>query len=501
MRTNVLEYLEESVARVPDQIAFSDGAQSLTFRELYNQARAVGTALRDNGYHKEPILVCMKKSPQTVAVFFGVVYAGCYYVPLDDETPPYRIQMIAQRINPRAAVCGESLQKLLEGTEIASVYNASDLVKAEPDDELLRRVRDNAIDMDPLYTVFTSGSTGVPKGVVASHRSVLDYVESLSDTLGFDSDTVFGNQAPLSIDACLKELYPTLKVGATTYLIPKSLFMFPLKLTAFLNEHQVNTLCWVASALTMLSAYGALEQDLPRYLRTVAFGGEVFPQKQLEMWLAALPDTRFFNLYGPTEATGMSCYYEVPRDFSMPLPVGRPFRNTEIILLGENGQAVPHGEAGEICIRGAGLTLGYWGDFEKTAEVFTQNPLNQFCADPIYKTGDLGRFNDAGELMFMSRRDHQIKHMGHRIELGEIEAAAGQAEGVRRACCVYDDESHKITLFYVGEIAVSALASQLRSMLPRYMVPGAFIPLESFPLTVSGKLDRKALTERLRDTK
>ena len=247
------------------------------------------------------------------------------------------------------------------------------------------------------------------------------------------------------MDACLKGLYPTLKFGATTYIIPKSLFMFPLKLVEFLNEKKINTICWVVSALTMISAFGTFEKAVPKYLHTIAFGSEVFPIKQFKLWRQYLPNARFINLYGPTECTGMSCYYEVNRDFELDesIPIGRPFRNTEIILLDENNKPPKPGEVGEICIRGTSLTLGYYNNFEKTGEVFVQNPLNTAYPELIYRTGDLGRYNEYGELVFVSRKDNQIKHMGHRIELGEIEVVANMHPDIKSACCLFDNDNKR----------------------------------------------------------
>jgi non-ribosomal peptide synthetase component F len=334
--------------------------------------------------------------------------------------------------------------------------------------------------------------------VVACHRSVIDYIESLSEVLQFNENTVFGNQTPLYVDACLKELYPTLKFGATAYLVPKNLFMFPLQLVEFLNEHKINTVCWVVSALTMISAFGALQKEIPKYLHTIAFGSEVFPIKQFNLWRNALPHARFVNLYGPTECTGMSCYFEVNREFALDemIPIGRPFKNTEIILLDENKRITEPGQTGEICIRGTSLTLGYYKNFEKTNEVFVQNPLNDAYPELIYCTGDLGKYNERGELVFVSRKDNQIKHMGHRIELGEIEIVANMLEEMKSACCIFDNDKKKIVLYYVGDITTAQVATYLKEKLPRYMIPNVIEALGEMPLTSNGKINRVLLKEK-----
>ena len=497
MQTNILEYLEQTVPRLPDKVAFADDNMQLTFAEVSHNARAIGSALLADGLYGEPVVVFMEKSPAAINAFFGVVYAGCYYVPLDVEMPAFRIEMILEQLKPRAVICDAETEKLLPqfGYQ-GNAYRFDSIIGSEIDEKALAKVRAKQLDIDPIYIVFTSGSTGVPKGILACHRSVIEYIENLSEVLGFSEETVFGNQTPLYFDACLKELYPTLKFGATTWLVPKTCFSFPIKLVEYLNLHRINTICWVVSALTMISATGTFKTVKPETLHTVAFGSEVFPVKQFRMWKEVLPDASFTNLYGPTEATGMSCYYHVTREFSDTdaIPIGRPFRNTGILLLDDQNREAPYGEPGEICIRGTCLTMGYYGQPEKTAEVFTQNPLQTRFPELIYRTGDIAHYNEDGDLVFVSRKDYQIKHMGHRIELGEIEINCGLYDGVETVGCIYDKSKGKIVLFYTGSAEKSELAAYLKQRLPRYMQPNKVFRLEQMPHTPNGKLDRKALT-------
>ena len=497
--TNLLEYLEETVVKVPEKTAFANDSYQISFRELSSRARSAGTFLAQKGFSREPVVVYMQKHPDMVNAFFSVLYAGCFYVPIDEEMPFHRIELIFRSLKPRAVICDDASMAHVKELGIEAECMLFGDIKNTPEDSaLLDRIRASHLDIDPAYIVFTSGSTGVPKGVCACHRSVIDYIETLSEVMGFSSDTVFGNQTPLYFDACLKELYPTLKFGATTYLIPRNLFMFPVKLVEFLNEKKINTICWVVSALTMISAFGTFETVKPLYLTNVAFGSEVFPIRQFNAWRAALPNARFTNLYGPTEATGMSCWYRVDREFELTesIPIGRPFRNTQILLLKEDNTPAQPGETGEICIRGTSVTLGYYNDPEKTAESFVQNPLNSAYPETIYRTGDLAKYNERGELVFLSRKDYQIKRMGHRIELGEIEAVASLSEKIKSACCVYDDVKGKLALYYMGDTEPAELGKELKAKLPRYMVPQAFIKLDQMPLTPNGKLDRKTLKQR-----
>ena len=502
MQKNILEYLERTAARLPDKMAFSGGKESMTFGEVLSQARSIGTALAERGIYREPVVIFMDKHPKTVTAFWGVIYSGSFYVCLDEKMPRARIDAILQNLSPRAVI---SDKKNLEtaksfGLEHTMLYD--DVAETETESALLDEIRGKQCDTDAIYVVFTSGSTGVPKGVIACHRSVIDYTESLCDALEFSEDTVFANQTPLYFDAPLKELMPTLKLGATTYFVPKMLFSFPVRLVEFLDNYKINTICWVVSALVQVSALGALASHTPKYLTTVAFGSEVFPKKQYDLWREALPDARFFNLYGPTEATGMSCYWRAEREIAEdePIPIGRPFDNTEILLLTDENKRAEYGESGEICIRGTCVTMGYYNNPEKTDAAFTVNPLNKAYREIIYRTGDIGRINEYGELVFVCRKDNQIKHMGHRIELGEIESNAAKCDGVARACCVYNDDKKEIVLFFAGETDEKSVASFMATVVPRYMIPARIERLAALPQTDNGKINRMALKDRAKNS-
>jgi len=495
---NILEYLDNTPN--PNKIAFTGENSALSFGEMQNISRSIGSSLAAKGIYKQPIAVFMEKSPEMIAAFFGVVAAGNFYVPLDAAMPRVRLRMILDKVSPPLVICDDTTQAMVEELGFTAC-NFKDISAASQNQEALTHIRNQATDVDPIYVVFTSGSTGVPKGVVAHHRAVIDYVESLCPVLNVTENTVFGNQSPLYLDACLKEIFPTLKYGATTYLIPAGNFVFPIKLVEYINQHKINTVCWVASAFSLVAGLGVLEKAVPTSLTTIAFGSEVFPQKHLNLWRKTLPGAKFVHLYGPTEATGMSCFYNVTRDFDTTeaIPIGQPFPNRDVGLLDESGNIPPQGQPGEICIRGSQLSFGYYKDPELTAKVFVQNPLSAY-PDIIYKTGDLGRINSNGLLEFISRKDHQIKHMGHRIELAEIEVAAREIEGVEMVCATFDQEKSRINLFYTAKegITKQMLQAGLKTNLPRYMVPHSLTQLEKLPLTPGGKIDRNSLKENLR---
>lgn len=494
---NILEYLENTVKTYSNKTAFANETDEITFGRIYENARKIGSYLYRNGHYKEPVVVFMKKHPDTITAFQGVIYAGCTYVPLDEEMPKHRIRLIFESLKPKAVICDDSTFDIVSSMTECRLYRYNDMTAQNEDTEALLYIRSRAIDIDPIYIVFTSGSTGVPKGVAACHRCVIDYIEALSGVLQVSDSTIFANQTPLYVDACLKEIYTVLKYGASAYLVPKEYFMFPLKLVDFLNKYRINTICWVVPALTIISSLGAFETEVPKYLKTIAFGSEVFPISQFNLWRKYVPDARYINLYGPTEATGMSCYYEVNREFSADeaIPIGKPFINKEILLLKDDNTLSGTGEEGEICIRGTSLTLGYYGDFQKTNEAFVQNPLNPYYPELIYRTGDIGRYNKDGDLMFISRKDHQIKHMGHRIELGEIDMVCSQLEGINSSCTIFEEKKKKLILYYSGKAEVITIIAYLKEKLPRYMVPSEVIPIKSLPLTLNGKINRLELKE------
>lgn len=493
--TNLLGYLEETIKTHADKTAFAGENGSMTFGSIYEQARRIGSFLAEKEVRRKPVIVYMQKSPEEITAFLGVLYAGGYYVPVDKEMPEERRKNIFRMMPDAWCICEKDTE------ETGHVLEYQRLCRAEEKPGLLTAIREQHVDTDPAYTVFTSGSTGVPKGVVANHRSVIDYIEQLSEILHISGDTVFGNQAPFYVDACLKEIYPTLKYGAKTVLIPRKKFRFPVELVNFLNEQKINTICWVTPALTMISALNTFEAVKPGYLRTIAFGSEVFQTAQFRIWAENVP-AEYINLYGPTECTGMSAYYRVSREIREDevIPIGRAFPNTGIFLLGEkeNGEYLisPENEEeqGEIIIRGTCVTMGYYADQEKSSTVFVQNPLQKHYPEMVYRTGDIGRYQN-GELVFVSRKDNQIKHMGHRIELGEIETVTGRIENVFSCACIYSEKDRKIVLYYTGLLQPGELKKKLKEKLPSYMLPSGIYRLEELPLTLNGKTDRKRLKE------
>ncbi len=499
MLTNVLEYLEHTAMQYPDKSAFVDEEKELSFGELADIAKRIGSCISTYNITHAPFIVFMEKSSDNVAGFMGVLYSGNFYCPIDTEMPTARIQTIIGMLNPAGIIVDKrNLSKLDSLNYEGHVIVYENAMKQECYDEKLSAIRKKMLDTDPAYVLFTSGSTGIPKGVLINHRSIIDFTDWMSEKFHIISNDNFGNQSPFFFDLSVGDLYCTLKAGCTNYIIPKRLFTFPVELLRFLNEKKINIIFWVPSALCIVANLRALNKVKLEWLDRVLFCGEVMPNKQLNIWRQALPDAMFVNLYGPCEATDACTYYIVNREFGddEPLPIGVPCENTEILVLNENDRLVGKNEIGELCIRGTGLAMGYYNDPKRTQEAFVQNPLNTSYPEVIYRTGDLVKYNEHGELMYISRKDFQIKHMGHRIELGEIEVAAGGIAGIETCACIYDDDRQKIVFFYIGQkFDDEVLEDMLREKIPDYMIPNIKIRIEEFPYNANGKVDRKRLKE------
>ena len=498
MKTLVTDYLDESAAKYSDKIAFSNEVREMTFRELQTEAHCIATKLISCGFFKVPIVVLLDKSPESIATFCGIAYSGNFYTPIDINMPVERIKKILSTLRPKAIITDSVYKKIIKNSAI-KVFEYKNLLKQSIDYDSIECRKKSIIDTDVLYVLFTSGSTGIPKGVVIGQKSVIDYTEWVSKTFNIDSSHVFGNQAPLYFDNSVLDIYQTLKTGATTYFIPKKYFSFPAKLMSYLSEKKINTIFWVPSVLCSVANTDVLTSVYAESLSKILFAGEVMPAKQLNKWRTIYPNCLFANLYGPTEITVDCSYYILDRDFSddESIPIGHACANTDIFIINEKNELAAINEIGELYVRGTSLAYGYYNNFSKTQEVFVQNPLNDKYPEIVYKTGDLVKTNERGELIYVSRKDFQIKHMGYRIELGEIETVIGAMDSVNSCCAVYDEDKNNIVLFFDGDVEPLELRKKLRQYLPVYMLPNRVEQLTHLPINFNGKIDRVKLKSML----
>ncbi len=500
MITNILQYLDNAAIQWANKVAIADDNNALTFSHWREMAMRLGSQLsaQSNNALRKPVLVFVDRRIEGLVGFMGVVESGNFYVPIDCKMPEQRVKLIVDVLNPIAAITtAVADEAILDGINFAGIrVKYSDIATYSIDEQRLASIRSQMIDMDPVYSIFTSGSTGVPKGVIISQRGMIDLAEWLVETFQFTETDALGNQAPFYFDGSVKDICICLKSGATLNIIAKKYFTFTKHLIPWLNDRHVTALLWATSAIVLVGNSDILSVALPQYLRLVTFAGEAMPAKQLKVWQSKLPNTQFFNLYGPTEITVDCTYYEVNREFTDDeyIPIGHACQNKQVLVLNDNNELVKTNEVGELCVRGTGVALGYYNNKEKTEAVFVQNPLHDLYEDKIYRTGDLVKYNNLGELEFVSRKDFQVKHKGNRIELGEIEVAVNAIPNVTNAACVFDAENDKLALYYTTadgkEVDVINL---VKDKLPVYMFPEVITHLETMPYNLNGKIDRVQL--------
>lgn len=497
MLKNILQILENTTNRVPNKIAFKDSKRDVSYLDFTNNSKLIGTFLIENTNRtNSSIIIFIDKTVNCLESMMGVLYSGNFYTIIDTSSPNERFESIVKTLKPIAILTdNKNLSKLKKYDISIETFVYEDMLKININDEKINKVREKQIDTDTMYVLFTSGSTGIPKGTVINYKAVISYISWVKDAFNINENTIFGSQTPFYFSMSITDVFTTILSGATLCIIPKMFFSFPVKLIEYMQENHINTIYWVPSALCIVANFGALENiELPD-LKKILFAGEVMPTKQLNMWIKALPNCMYANLFGPTETTDICSYYIVNRHFenNESLPIGKNCDNCNLIILSDNGKEAKIGEKGELLVRGSFLASGYYDNLEKTKESFIQNPLNSKYPEIVYKTGDIVQYNELGELLYISRKDYQIKHMGYRIELGEIEKNIYAIDNVNLCVCIYDKLNDKIVLFYQGNIAEQDVIEESKKRLLSYMVPNKYIKLEVMPYNANGKIDRKKL--------
>lgn len=500
MNINLIEFFTKTVTKFPNRTAVIEGNKSITFSDLDLKSRSLANEIISRCCCQNlPVAVYLPKCIDTVASDIAITYSGNAYMNLDVKNPPERISNILALIQPKAILTNTAFydrikdiaQNSVEIINVEEIY--SDKV---PSQEYFMSNLSNLIDTDPYCIINTSGSTGTPKGVVLNHRSFIDFMSQTFDEYGFSQQDVIGSLSPVIFDIWSYELCLLMGVGASIVIIPDSYSAFPIKILQLMQQNNVTYIFWVPTIMVNIANMGLLSNiELPA-LRVCWFAGEVFPTKQFNIWRHSLPYVKFCNYYGPIEITLDCVYYNIEREIpdDEPLPIGKAFRNTDILILDEENNRITEPDMeGELCVRGTSLAMGYYNNPEKTAAAFVQNPLNHSYPEIIYRTGDLVFINKRGEIVFKGRKDSIIKHMGYRIELGEIEhVIINTLKLVKNGCVVYNHQRKEITLYYESEKELSAgeFRKAIGNTLPKYMIPLVYNHLDELRRNPNGKIDR-----------
>lgn len=500
MKINLIEYFINTVKENPSKTAVIDGNESIIFQDLDLKSRALAYDILGNiHFQNTPIAVFLPKCIDAVVSDIAITYSGNAYMNLDIKNPAERIGNILSLIQPQLIVTNTTYLKKIneiadDSIKIINIDNIS--IKDVPDTTYFLNRLHQVIDTDPYCIINTSGSTGTPKGVVLNHKSFIDFMAQTFNEYRFSENDIIGSLSPVIFDIWSYELCLLMGVGASIVIIPDTYSAFPVKILQLMQQYQVTYIFWVPTIMVNIANMGLLSQiELPQ-LRLCWFAGEVFPTKQFNIWRHNLPQTKFANFYGPIEITLDCVYYNVEREIldNEPIPIGKAFRNTGILILDDNNNNVTEcNKEGELCVRGTSLAMGYYNNPEKTAAAFVQNPLNNSYPEIIYRTGDLVFINNFGEIVFKGRKDSLIKHMGYRIELGEIEhVIINTLKLVKNGCVVYNHLRKEITLYYEApqELTAAEFRKSIGTTLPKYMIPVMYHHLTELRRNTNGKIDR-----------
>jgi amino acid adenylation domain-containing protein len=519
MRYLLFNAIDSSAERYPDGEAIRFSGQCLTNAELSLYSSNLARILIEQGVSRgDRVGIYMNKGLESAIAIYGIMKAGAAYVPLDPFAPVSRIGYVIKDCGIRHLVSKPAKlvplrQLLADGCPIEHVIGLDrqdDLqVDCIPWDEVrLATGKHNGLaltEQDLAYILYTSGSTGVPKGIMHTHRSGLSFAEWGADTYGLSREDRLSNHAPLHFDLSTFDFFAGAIAGATTVIIPEAYSKFPRNMAKFIEEERISVWYSVPFALIQLMQHGNIESSNFSALRWILFAGEVFPTKHLRQLMSMLPGIRFSNLYGPTE-TNVCTYYHVtklPENPDETIPIGKACQNVEDLVVDLDDKPVLPGEVGELLIRGGVVMKGYWGQPEKNHNAFYRRLVFDQFEDLFYRTGDLVQLDADGYYRYLGRKDRQIKTRGYRVELDEVEVALLAHPGVEEAAVypVPDGEGSNLIEASVipkqdASLNDSDLVQHLTGRLPIYARPARIDILPDFPRTSTGKINRRELQEQ-----
>lgn len=502
MKANMLDYLEATAERVPDRVAFYDDQESLTYARLRDSARRIGSCLAAAAPPRTSVALLLdSRSIRNIPAIFGTLYAGCAYAPLDIAMPAERLKLLLELLQPAAVLMDDRGAKALAACGLDGLASISyaEALSAPADDAALAAIRRQASVYDPMSILYTSGSTGIPKGSIQTHFSYVHWTEATIGIYGFTEDTVFANQSPFFYANSILDIFPPVALGAKTYLLPSGVLTFPKKMIACLNEHRITELCMTPSSFISIVNAGVLAPGAVPLLKWGIMSGESMRWLPLKAWMDATPSADWWHFYGSTEmfsvAVGKVADHHQADER---LPVGRPFPMVHILFVDEDGREVPPGQPGEMLVSSPMIGCGYHRDAERTQAAWLVDPLGRGWQETFYRCGDVGYLQPDGQLMVLGRKDSQIKHMGYRMELGEVEAALHALSGWQEGCVLFDQKQDKLWCFYSGALDEKQIRTGLKERLARYMLPDSFVHLDEMPHTANMKIDRQRLRQMIR---
>jgi amino acid adenylation domain-containing protein len=511
------EHVSEWAHRTPDSIAMVMAGERVTYAELERASNRLARALRESGCRTgDRVCLLLPKSPMAITSIIAALKAGCIYVPIDLASPIARLEKVIASCEPTCILAAQpaasaldrlSVQNLRIGwidrgpleAEIEPVFTLADV-----DGLADAPIAPTTSLIDPAHILFTSGSTGMPKGVVITHANVAHFVDWAVRYFGITAGDKNSGHPPLHFDLSTFDIFGTFTAGAELHLVPPELNLLPHKLAQFIRDSGLTQWFSVPSTLSYMAGFDVVRLgDFPS-LKRLLWCGEVLPTRVLAHWMRRLPHVAFTNLYGPTETTIASSVYSVnriPADESVPIPIGTGCDGERLWVLDESLRPSAIDEIGNLHIEGVGLSPGYWRDVEKTNAVFIDDVDANGIRHRIYRTGDLARIDSDGLLHFHGRCDSQVKSRGYRIELGEIEAALNSLASLKESAVVSVQsdgfDGNAICCAYVGSnhagVTSEMISRELTRLVPAYMIPSRWLGLDSLPKNPNGKVDRGAL--------